>query len=46
MSAMAAGQARRAQIHPAWVRICHWINALAILVMIAATVTGRTRSKT
>ena len=23
-------------IHPAWVRICHWINALAILVMIGS----------
>jgi thiosulfate reductase cytochrome b subunit len=36
MSAMAADQAKRTQIHPAWVRICHWINALAILVMIAS----------
>ena len=27
---------RRPTIHPAWVRICHWINALAILVMIAS----------
>ncbi len=23
-------------IHPRWVRICHWINALAILVMIGS----------
>ncbi len=23
-------------IHPAWVRICHWINAVAILVMIGS----------
>ena len=23
-------------IHPAWVRVCHWINALAILVMIGS----------
>ena len=23
-------------IHPAWVRICHWINAIAILVMIGS----------
>ncbi len=23
-------------IHPAWVRICHWINALAILIMIGS----------
>ena len=26
----------RRTIHPAWVRICHWINATAILVMIAS----------
>ena len=26
----------RATIHPRWVRICHWINALAILVMIGS----------
>jgi thiosulfate reductase cytochrome b subunit len=25
-----------ATIHPRWVRICHWINALAILVMIGS----------
>ena len=25
-----------APIHPAWVRICHWLNALAILVMIGS----------
>ena len=36
MSVMTADQAKRAQIHPAWVRICHWINALAILLMIAS----------
>jgi thiosulfate reductase cytochrome b subunit len=23
-------------IHPSWVRVCHWINALAILVMIGS----------
>jgi len=23
-------------IHPAWVRVCHWLNALAILVMIGS----------
>jgi hypothetical protein len=23
--------ADRAVIHPTWVRVCHWINALAIL---------------
>jgi thiosulfate reductase cytochrome b subunit len=26
----------RTTIHPAWVRVCHWINALAILVMIGS----------
>ena len=26
----------RAVIHPAWVRICHWVNAVAILVMIGS----------
>ena len=25
-----------ATIHPAWVRACHWINAIAILVMIGS----------
>jgi thiosulfate reductase cytochrome b subunit len=25
-----------ATIHPGWVRLCHWINALAILVMIGS----------
>ena len=25
-----------ATIHPGWVRICHWINALAILMMIGS----------
>ena len=25
-----------ATIHPAWVRVCHWINAIAILVMIGS----------
>ncbi len=27
---------RRNLIHPGWVRICHWINAVAILVMIGS----------
>ena len=27
---------RRAAIHPGWVRVCHWINAIAILVMIGS----------
>jgi thiosulfate reductase cytochrome b subunit len=26
----------RAVIHPVWVRVCHWINALAVLVMIGS----------
>jgi len=25
-----------ASIHPRWVRVCHWVNALAILVMIGS----------
>ena len=25
-----------ATIHPVWVRVCHWINAIAILVMIGS----------
>jgi thiosulfate reductase cytochrome b subunit len=25
-----------AVIHPAWVRVCHWLNALAVLVMIGS----------
>jgi thiosulfate reductase cytochrome b subunit len=25
-----------AAIHPRWVRVCHWVNALAILVMIGS----------
>lgn len=28
--------AKPAAIHPAWVRVCHWINALAILIMIGS----------
>jgi len=28
--------ARDKTIHPGWVRICHWINAVAILVMIGS----------
>ena len=26
----------REAIHPGWVRVCHWINAIAILVMIGS----------
>jgi len=25
-----------ATIHPGWVRVCHWVNALAILVMVGS----------
>jgi thiosulfate reductase cytochrome b subunit len=25
-----------AVIHPAWVRVCHWVNALAVLMMIGS----------
>jgi thiosulfate reductase cytochrome b subunit len=28
--------AERTTIHPAWVRVCHWINALAVLAMIGS----------
>jgi thiosulfate reductase cytochrome b subunit len=28
--------AEREIIHPAWVRVCHWINALAVLAMIGS----------
>jgi thiosulfate reductase cytochrome b subunit len=31
-----ASEARTAIVHPAWVRVCHWINALAMLVMIGS----------
>lgn len=27
---------KRATIHPGWVRVCHWVNALAMLVMIGS----------
>ena len=36
MTADIAVEGKRQTIHPAWVRICHWINAIAILVMIAS----------
>jgi thiosulfate reductase cytochrome b subunit len=32
---MSSGSSEAA-VHPAWVRICHWINALAILMMIGS----------
>ena len=28
--------AKGTTIHPAWVRVCHWINALAVLAMIGS----------
>jgi thiosulfate reductase cytochrome b subunit len=31
-----AAPAFKTTIHPAWVRICHWINAIAILMMIGS----------
>jgi len=37
MSAITATTASAgALIHPGWVRVCHWINALAMLVMIGS----------
>jgi thiosulfate reductase cytochrome b subunit len=33
---MDAAMPRSAVIHPAWVRVCHWINALAVLMMIGS----------
>jgi thiosulfate reductase cytochrome b subunit len=32
----AGTRVRTAVIHPGWVRVCHWINALAILMMIGS----------
>ncbi|HVY59984.1 MAG TPA: cytochrome b/b6 domain-containing protein [Xanthobacteraceae bacterium] len=32
----APAEARARTIHPAWVRVTHWINALAVIVMIAS----------
>jgi len=31
-----AGRPAASLIHPGWVRVCHWVNALAILVMIGS----------
>ena len=36
VQAIATRTERTAVIHPAWVRIAHWINAVAILVMIGS----------
>lgn len=29
-------QVKPATIHPLWLRICHWVNALAILIMVTS----------
>jgi thiosulfate reductase cytochrome b subunit len=34
--AIATTRAKAVTIHPAWVRVCHWINALAILMMVGS----------
>ena len=34
MAADIAVANKRRTIHPAWVRICHWVNAIAILVSV------------
>jgi thiosulfate reductase cytochrome b subunit len=34
--AIAAPRIKTASIHPGWVRVCHWVNALAILMMIGS----------
>jgi thiosulfate reductase cytochrome b subunit len=36
VSTLSASERASAVIHPAWVRITHWINALAMLVMIGS----------
>jgi thiosulfate reductase cytochrome b subunit len=36
MSVADRPQASRATIHPVWVRVTHWVNAVAMLVMIAS----------
>lgn len=42
MSSLAAGEQRLTDhaagkaIHPVWVRVCHWTNAVAMLIMIAS----------
>ena len=33
---MDAAVVEREVIHPAWVRVCHWINALAVLMMVGS----------
>ena len=34
--AIALTRVKSVTIHPGWVRVCHWINAIAILVMIGS----------
>jgi thiosulfate reductase cytochrome b subunit len=36
MTTLTAIRDTRRVIHPLWVRVCHWINAIAILVMIGS----------
>lgn len=36
MTTLTATTDTKRVIHPAWVRVCHWINAIAILVMIGS----------
>ncbi len=36
VEALHGGMAARTTIHPAWVRITHWINAIAMLAMIGS----------
>ncbi|WP_373689649.1 cytochrome b/b6 domain-containing protein [Raoultella ornithinolytica] len=31
-----SGQVKPAIVHPLWLRICHWVNALSILIMVAS----------
>ena len=34
--AIAVPRVKSIAIHPGWVRVCHWVNAIAILVMIGS----------
>ena len=31
-----SGQVKPAIVHPLWLRICHWVNALSILIMVTS----------
>jgi thiosulfate reductase cytochrome b subunit len=33
---MALGERSGKVIHPVWVRVCHWVNAIAILIMVTS----------